>query len=170
MSPRSAIVWFKASPPTLKISPATRSAGASSAAMKARAASRQCTLGRHWLPPVMVIPPSATPRTVSVFTTRSKRIRGDSPNTVESRSTTGSTKGGGGALPAAPAARPAPPPRAGPPAPPPPPRRGRPAPPAAAPAVAARPPPPPAAPRAEQQGGEGRPEDAAPAGHEHPAA
>ena len=75
----------------MNTSPLTDPAGASRASVNARAASRQCTLGRHWSPPKIAIFLSTTARTVSVLTTRSKRMRGDRPNTVARRSTTGST-------------------------------------------------------------------------------
>ena len=53
--------------------------------MKASAASWTCRFGRHWLPPNTCIAPLWMACMVRVLTIRSKRIRGESPNTVASR-------------------------------------------------------------------------------------
>jgi hypothetical protein len=71
----------------LKTWRSTTSTGASIAMRKARATSCTWTSGRHCRPPpITVTSPRSTAWSVMRLMTRSKRMRGDRPNTVALRS------------------------------------------------------------------------------------
>ena len=68
-----------------------RARGASTARRNASAASCTCRCGRHCLAPLTRIAPCAVAQAVIVLTIRSKRMRGETPQTVARRRMTTST-------------------------------------------------------------------------------
>src|SRR3984885_10179005 len=80
---------FNDADPTLKISPETALVSASRHATTARAASCTCKNGRHCSPFKTVIFPEEAARATNKFTTKSNRIRGESPNKVPNRKIVG---------------------------------------------------------------------------------
>ena len=72
--------WLASLRPTLKTSLCTASRGAVTAARMASQMSPTCTIGRHGLPSeVMLITPVVQAKPDRLFSTMSKRIRGDGP-------------------------------------------------------------------------------------------